>query len=179
MSAGFGTEIARLLAACDEAQNSTDKGNALQDLAEFLFGAVDGFEVLPGKRFNVFGSEEIDLPCFQNHNISGMHFVDAFFLIECKNRADAIPAPEVEWFISKLERRDQRFGILLALNGISGNPGNGHGPTYAHHIVAGALKDGIRLIVITRTDIEALTEPPDLVQLIKRKLGDLLIAYEI
>jgi hypothetical protein len=45
--------------------------------------------------------------------------------------------------------------------------------------VAGALKDGIRLIVITRTDIEALTEPPDLVQLIKRKLGDLLIAYEI
>ena len=176
MTADFGGELARLLAACDDAESSAEKGNALQELAEFMFGAVDGFEALRGKRFNAFGSDEIDLPCYQDPAVSGAHFIDAFFLVECKNRADPIPAGEVDWFIGKLERRSQTFGIMLALNGISGNP---QGPTAAHQIVAAALQRGVKLIVITRADLEQLGQPSDMVHLIKTKLGELLIAFEV
>jgi hypothetical protein len=42
--------------------------------------------------------------------------------------------------------------------------------TDAHFEIAAALKDGIRVIVFNRTEIERLAHSDDLVRLVKRKL---------
>jgi hypothetical protein len=62
----------------------------------------------------------------------------------------------------------------VAANGITGNAGD---RTAAHDAVRMALAvDGIRIIVITRAEIEALASGADLIELMKHRLCELTVA---
>ena len=64
------------------------------------------------------------------------------------------------------------LGILVALNGITGEAGD---LTAAHHTISLALREQRQIVVITRRDIENLRYGADLVRLIKQKLCDLAV----
>ena len=80
---------------------------------------------------------------------------------------------EVSWFDSKLKRRGQPFGILIAANGITGNPEKVEA---AHEIIRLALSEGRQLVVITRAEIENLRWVEDLIKLIQEKLCELVVS---
>ena len=80
---------------------------------------------------------------------------------------------EVGWFDTKLRRRAQPFGILIAANGITGNAAD---RTAAHDVISAALAEGRQFVVITRDEIENLTLSIHLVELIQNKLCELAVA---
>lgn len=172
----FTADLAEKLERCTAAVTPADKGAALQHLAEWLFSTANGYEVISIKRFNVFGSEEIDLSVYQNPSESGAHFIEPFFLVECKNLASSVPSDQVDWFVGKLRRRNQSFGVLVTLHGISGVAS---APSYAHQIVAAALQEGIRIAVLDEIDLRNLTAADQITGLIRNKLGGLLTAYDL
>lgn len=92
--------------------------------------------------------------------------------MECKSSHNPIGSHELQAFISKVERRALDFGILVAWHGITGNA---EALTGAHDHASVALTKGIRIIVITRQDIENLASTDDLVGLIRTRLCDLII----
>lgn len=60
----------------------------------------------------------------------------------------------------------------MAANGIAGDAPD---LTAAHSIVAAALREGRRLVVIKSDELLVLTESPQLVRLVKEKLCDLAV----
>jgi hypothetical protein len=58
------------------------------------------------------------------------------------------------------------------MQGITGQPQR---LTDAHFIVAKALSEQRKIIVITREDLEGLTSESDIVRLLKEKLSDLFL----
>jgi hypothetical protein len=79
---------------------------------------------------------------------------------------------ELSWFDTKLRNRGLNFGVLVAANGITGDEAD---ITAAHSIVAAALREGRRLVVIRNDELLVLTDLPQLVRLVKEKLCDLAV----
>ena len=71
-----------------------------------------------------------------------------------------------------MRNRGLPFGILVTTLGITGDADS---LTAAHHIVATALAEQRRLIVVTTAELQALTDTDQLVTLIKTKLCDLAL----
>ena len=103
----------------------------------------------------------------------GFYFLPNIILVECKNWSKPVSSEEVNWFDSKLKRRGQSFGILIAANGITGNSQNVES---AHEIIRVALSEGRQLVVITQTEIKTLQTTQDLVSLIQEKLCELVVS---
>jgi hypothetical protein len=166
--------IARLLREADAATDATTQGKKFEDLAAYLFGAVPGIQVTERNEYSAFGTEEIDIACWNERHPDGLASIEfpAIILIECKNWSRPVGSLEVAWFIMKVWGRGQRFGILLAANGITGN---GRDLSRAHQLIARALSQGTHILVITREEIAALNTSRDLVQLLKTKLTRLVI----
>jgi hypothetical protein len=77
-----------------------------------------------------------------------------------------VSSGEVAWFITKLRNRGLDFGILVSTRRITGNAPD---LTAAHHIVATALLEKRRLLVLN------LTCTDELALLIKKKLCQLAV----
>ncbi len=80
---------------------------------------------------------------------------------------------EVAWFDTKLRLRGLNFGVLVAMNGITGNA---YALTSAHFIVSAALREGRSNVVHSRQDIETLRCTANLVELLKRKRLALVVS---
>jgi len=176
MATPFQAAIKKLLKVADAATTPVAKGRAFEDLACYLFESIPGISVYDRNVLDYFESEEIDLALLNEQHPRGLKAFDAWFLIECKNWSKPVGSAEVATFISKLANRSLGFGILIAANGITGTVDDGD---RAHAHIAIALSRSIRLIVITRTEIESLMRIEDLVELIKRKLGQLFAGRTI
>lgn len=157
----------------DAATTTTDKGRALEDLICYLFGRIPGVSITKRNTLNQFESEEIDVALWNRPNADGFYFLPSIVLVECKNWSRAIGSEEVSWFDAKLRRRAQRFGILVATNGITGNAVDVNA---AHEIVRTALAEGRQLVVITRPEIEAFRHTNHVVSLVQEKLCELAVA---
>jgi hypothetical protein len=90
--------------------------------------------------------------------------------VECKSWSKPVGSEHVAWFLSKIENRGLDFGILLAMSGITGDARD---KGQVHYEVAMALPKKIRIVVITRAEIEALSTTEELVVLIRRKVCQL------
>jgi len=64
------------------------------------------------------------------------------------------------------------LAIFIAMQGITGQPQR---LTDAHFIVAKALSEQRKILVITREDLKGLPSESDLVRLLKEKLSDLFL----
>lgn len=166
--------VSGFLTRCDDLTlTTTERGRAFEDLAIYLFRKVPGVDLSERDALNAFQSEEIDVALWNERRPSGLYFLSNILLVECKNWSNPVGSIEVAWFIDKLRERCMDFGVLLAMNGITGVPVD---LTSARHKIAGAQKEGRRVVVITRTDITALGSSDDLVHLMKKKLCQLAVS---
>lgn len=164
--------ILRYFQRSDRAKTSTEQGKVLEDLACYLFGKIPGLRLSERDVKNRFESEEIDVAFWNEQLPSGLKSLHFIILIECKNWSRPVTSSEVSWFLTKIENRALDFGILIAPKGITGDLREKRD---AHDIVSKALAKGIRMIVITREEIERLRASEELVELVKRKRCQLTV----
>ena len=142
--------VAAFIHAGQNAQTTTAKGRALEDLICYLFGLVPGISITRRNVMNVFNTEEIDVALWNEKHPDGIPFIQEIILVECKNWSNPVGSSEVSWFDAKLRSRGLDFGLLVAVHGITGDA---HDLTAAHHVIAGALRERRRLIVATTQEI--------------------------
>jgi hypothetical protein len=165
--------IQKYFQAGNQAKTTFEKGRALEDLVCYLFEQVPGVSIGKRNALNTFKSEEIDVAFWNRMDVEGFYFLPTIILVECKNWSQPVGSEEVNWFDSKLKRRGQPFGILIAANGITGNSQKVEA---AHEIIRVALSEGRQLIVITKAEIENLCLTEQLVRLIQEKLCELVVS---
>ena len=156
------------LANVDNASSHAAKGKAFEELACYLLNGVPGVTVTARNALNTFATEEIDVACRNDSHPKGLANLVDFFLVECKGWVHAVNSEQVAWFLTKISRRGLRFGILIAANGITGEPEH---LTCAYSLVSCELAAfGIRMVIITRAEIEALTCGEQFAQLVIEKV---------
>jgi len=96
----------------------------------------------------------------------------AILVVECKEWGRPVGSAEVTWFVEKLRSRALDHGVLVAEQGITGDAEQGRA---AQHIIAGALRDGLRVIVVTGEDLRAVRSGRDVVKLLQVRLCELTI----
>jgi len=151
---------------------TAEQGRALEDLICYVMALVPGVAITHRNELNAFETEEIDVALWNDGAGGGLFFLPNIILVECKNWSNPVGSAEVNWFDAKLRNRGLPFGILVATRGITGQAAD---LTAAHAVVAAALREGRRLVVLTTDELVATTRTEDLVLLIKRKLCDLAV----
>jgi hypothetical protein len=154
------------------ATTTAEQGRALEDLICYVFEQVPGISIAKRNEMNAFRTEEIDVALWNDGHPEGLFFLPNIILVECKNWSQSVSSGEVNWFDSKLRNRGLNFGVLVATNGVTGNAED---LTAAHAVVAAALREGRRLVVLRTQEIVALTNSAELVRLIKEKLCELAV----
>lgn len=172
----FRDKIVQLFQDADAAQTTHEKGRLLEDLIEYILSNIDGIENIERDVLNTFASEEVDVAAYNNKSDRGLPFVPFVFLVECKNWSKAVGSDEIAWFLTKLRNRACEFGILVAANGISGDPSF---INHSQHTLSHALHDGIKILVVTRVELERLQSSAEFVSLLKTKLCRLTVAGAI
>lgn len=157
----------------DNAQTTHEKGKALEDLICYIFKKVPGITVSRRNTLNERQSQEIDIAFWNRRHRDGFYFLQNIILVECKNWSRPLGSDGVNWFDSKLRRRAQPFGILIAANGITGNAAD---KTAEHDAISSALEDGRQLVILTRPEINTLVSTKQLVELIQNKLCELAVS---
>jgi hypothetical protein len=176
MAAYSSHTINGFLTTCSTGTTTAIRGKAFEDLISHLFDRIPGVEITQRNAMNVFNTEEVDIAIWNNKKPKGLYFLPHIVLIECKNWSNPVSSIEVNWFASKLESRGRDFGILIANNGVTGDPAD---LTAAHAVLARHLERGRHIIVINRTEIQGLTDTKDLVKIIKEKLCVLAVSGTI
>ena len=164
--------LQEFLAAGAAGATTTDQGRALEDLICYLFGLVPGIAITRRNEMNVFNTEEIDVALWNDVDPAGFSFLPNIILVECKNWSTRVGSGEVNWFDSKLRSRGLDFGILVSRLGITGDPAD---LTAAHAVIAAALRERRRLVIIRTDELLALNDTTELAHLIKEKLCELAV----
>jgi hypothetical protein len=163
---------AHLVRATDLANSTHVRGKAFEDVLEHVFSAVPGCDVQRNS-LNRFASEEVDLSVMNFKDEGGLRALPEIFLVECKNWSSAVDAATVNQFASKIRHRGCTLGVLVAANGVTGDP---HERTAAYQSAALALVEQTRMLLITTADLNALTCSKDFVTVLHRRLLDLIAA---
>ena len=165
--------IQRLFKLGEDAETTTERGQALEDLVCYLFEKVPGIEIAERNKLNAFQTEEIDIALWNAKKAKGLYFLPHILLVECKNWSSPVGSQEVAYLASRLAVRGCDYGFLVACNGVTGHEQN---LTAAHFELSTALAKGLRILVVTRTEIESLQDTDDLVHLVKKKLCQLTVS---
>ena len=154
------------------ANSMTDKGRALEDLICYVLEEIPGVTVTTRNKQNVFRTEEIDVAIWNERASNGLAFLPSVILIECKNWSQPVTSEELSWFHTKICNRGLSFGILIAANGITGDAQN---LTQAQEILSKALAQQRQIVVITMSEILTFRNTNQVVNLVKKKLCDLVV----
>ena len=168
-------KIRRLLARRDYGTNMTQQGRDLEEVMGYMIGNISGVSLEARNQFDVFETQEIDLVFWNKQDPKGLYFLDNVIPVECKNWSRQVDGDAISRFVQKLRDRNRKFGIIVARNGITGDANK---RTKAYHEVANALRDGIEVIIITKKELENITNTDQLVELIRKKLCSLVISIK-
>lgn len=163
--------IADGLRRCDDAATTAQQGGALEDLLEAMFYRLPGVDEVKRNTLNAFATEELDLAVGNLRHRNGLRHLADVILVECKNWSSAVGTEEVVYFIARVKQRGCQCGILVAMQGVTGDPTI---LTAARFAIASALAEKIRIIVITRFDLEEIRTVADFVILIRKKVLELV-----
>ncbi len=156
------------LAVVDAPPTNAAKGKAFEDLSCYLLSGVPGIKITARNTTNTFAMEEIDVACMNENDPAGLGALVDFFLVECKGWDAAVTSVEVAWFLTKIRHRGLKFGFLIAANGITGEPEH---LSRANFVVAAELASfGIKMVIITREEIEGLASGEDFGKLVIQKV---------
>lgn len=106
-------EIGRVL---DQVAAGSD-GGLLESLMVTLFTAIPGVSMFDHDRLSASGNEEVDLAFRNTGEAGGLVQFGPDLLVECKSQEKRVDAQAVNWFATKLRRRQQSLGVLIALAG--------------------------------------------------------------
>ena len=160
--------IQQYFAIVDNPPNHAAKGKAFEDLACYLLNGIPGLTITARNEMNTFATEEIDVACKNDNDPTGLGTLADFFIVECKGWADAVNSEQVSWFLTKIRHRGVRFGILIAANGITGEPEH---LSRAHYLVGVEMAIfGIKMVIVTRAEIEQLARGEDFAKLLIQKV---------
>lgn len=164
--------IATTLANGD-AGNSAQKGAALEIVVSDTFCQLEGVGLIRKNVIDNAGSLEIDILLYNQRHPAGLPFLSNHLVVECKNWAVPVNTATLTVFTGKLRKFRVDVGILVAANGITGDA---HERTAAHeHLRHVYDRDGLAVIVIARTELEALRNTDDLGRLVREKYGDCIM----
>lgn len=147
-------------------------GPALEDLVCSMMSIVPGITITRRNELDRFRVGEIDLAFWNEQVPGGLRFLPQIILVECKNWSRPVGSPEVAWFDRKVRDRGLDFGILVSASGITGDKGD---LTSARGLVADALRDGRRLLVLEVDEFLELEHTDELIQLVKERLCELTV----
>jgi hypothetical protein len=160
--------IQRLLTEADAAATADEKGDKLEELVCYLFGVIPGVEFIAKNILDGNRAHELDVVFWNDQRISELHFLDAIIITECKHTQHPVGSIDVGWFVRKLQDRGAACGILISLNGITGER---DGVSNAHsEVLSAMIRDRIKILVITREDILNLSTTEQLVSLLREKI---------
>lgn len=152
----------------DKSLTTTARGRAFENLFGHLLLAVPSV-VLQMDTVNFAKSDEIDIAVAHNPSLSGLGCFPPLFLVEAKNWQVPVDSPSIAIFLDKLRDRHIELGILVAANGVTGDPQDRQA---SHQKASSAQTSGIRLILVTFDDILRLKAPDQFTTLlVKRVLG--------
>lgn len=168
----FQNEVNDLIDNIESANSSDEKGASFEELVTYYFSKIPGFTLIASNRFDRFGTGEIDR-VFRNQRIDICKFLPQLLFIECK-WGEQVDGRDVAWFDWKLRARGLRYGVLVATDGISGEPQRLRN---ANLVIASALRDlpSRRILVITLEELLILQNSLELLELLQTKIGELLI----
>ena len=169
-------KIMNLLNRRESRFQTTKKGKTLEDLVCYLFEEIPGLNLAARNTFDSSKREELDLVFWNKRYRNGLYFLPSIVAIECKNWERAVCGQQVFWFFGKLKNRNINYGILVARNGIAGDDDN---MDEAHSVIRNALKNGITIIVITKKEIEKITDTNEIVKLLEDKMRNLMIHVRV
>jgi hypothetical protein len=165
-------DIARRLTEGDAASVAEEKGAALEDVVVWSFCEVPGVSLMERDRTNRAGSSEIDILLYNQGDRLGLPFLPPVLLFECKNWTARVDSSTVEAFLGKVRSCRLELGVLVAANGVTGDRNH---LTAANDIIRRAFdRDNIKLLVVTRADLEAFRVVDDVVELMKKKFAALI-----
>jgi hypothetical protein len=161
--------IEAMIAECrDGSLSTTARGRAFEKLFAYLLSAVPSV-VLQMDTVNFAKGDEIDIAVAHNPFRSGLGCFPSLFLVEAKNWHAPVDSPSIAVFIDKLRDRHVELGILVAANGVTGDPQDRQA---AYQKASSAQTSGTRLILVTLDDILRLSTPDQFTTLlVKRVLG--------
>lgn len=161
-----------MLRKADIAKTASARGRCLEQLIARLFAEVEGVRFVRTNIRTAFAAEEIDVAFTNQASPHGLAFLREFvLLVECKNTGRPVSARDVSWFIDKLRSRSLRDGIMVAAHGVSGAAQK----RAAEHILARALADDMRVLVVTRDDLESVTTVASLVRVLQQRYVELVL----
>ena len=163
-----------LMVTYNTAVGNTEKGRTLEEFASYFFGCLEGVTV--EERDIHTESEEIDLVLWNSQTDDVLKPMDGIIFVECKNWSKRVDAKALDSFIGKLRRRSLKTGILVATNGITGGYLKGeNGDIGAVDIIKSALQESIKVITITKEDLEHIRTIDDLKRLLKKRYCGIFI----
>jgi hypothetical protein len=157
--------IADLFARAATSPTAFERGRVFEQIIDETLGRIPGIRVAASNVPNAFHSEELDRMLIVD-DCMHLPLRSLFVLVEAKNWATPVGAPEVGSFIGKLQDRGLTEGILVAASGITGNPTNLWG---AHDKIQSALARGISVIVITSEELRSLRTSQEAQGLLEQK----------
>lgn len=166
------TISAHLKRAADPANSTYLRGRAYEDVLVHIFQAVPGCDTQRNS-LNRFASEEVDISVMNFRDYDGLRALPEIFLVECKNWSDPVDSATVSTFATKIRHRGCTLGVLVAANGVTGDP---HEQTAAYQAAANALLEKTRILLLTTSDLQTLRSGKDIVVLLHRRLLDLVAA---
>lgn len=160
-----------LLLAAYGANGSTERGETLETLLEYVFGCFEGVTV-EGRDMRS-GSQELDLVLFNDGKCTFFDRASAEILVEAKNWDGAVGSQEVSWFLEKMRARSVRHGFFVCRHGVTGEFRNGRDG--ALDALYGSLRDGLRPVVLTLDELADASGPEQLAALFKAKICRLFV----
>lgn len=167
--------VAAMLSAGD-AGNTAIKGEALESVVSGTFCLLEGVGVIKRNMLDNAGSMEIDILLYNQRHPAGLPFLPSHLIIECKNWAAPVDSATLTVFTGKLHKCRVDFGILVAANGVTGNRDD---RTRAQaHLRSVFDREGLKVMVITRPEIEHLRDTDDLGAMMREKYGDCIMGAD-
>jgi hypothetical protein len=129
-------------------------GAQLERLATELFTAIPGVSLHDQDRLSASASEELDLAFSNTAQPNGLGSFKRDLLVECKSQQSKVDSHDVNWFATKLRRRRQPLGILVALGGVTG-PTDGVLRAAQAEIEHSAI-EGQQILIVTAEELSGL-----------------------
>jgi hypothetical protein len=152
-----------------DAGNTAEKGAALEAVVTHTLCLMEGVGIIATNIVDDAETMEVDILLYNLRHPQGLPFLPDNIMIECKNWRHPVDTAAVRVFISKLRSCRLDLGILVAANGVTGDPSE-LSSAFAH-IRSEFDRSGIKLLVVTREELESLTTTEGLGLLLRRKFG--------
>lgn len=159
-----------LLDACASASTTHARGAALENLTEHIFTNTPSVELYARDVKDQSGTQELDLVLSHLYSLSSLPIPDVTIIVECKNEKRKTRSEQITRFGTKLRTRSAKIGIFVTAAGLSGtiNP-----QTAAHAAIQDELSTGVSIIVVTATELAALSSSDELAALLRSRLLEL------